>query len=216
MKWCEAMDKHFAIFDMDGTLVDSMPLWRSLGREYLESKGIAEGLDGVLEEIETLTIHKSAALFVDRFSLPASPAQVAEEMNGIMDAHYSTDIPLKPGVREHLERLRQAGVRMCVASVAAQHLMDTCLRRLGVRCYFEFLLSCEDMGTTSKREPAIYLEAAKLLGATPGEIAVYEDALYAIETAKKANFHVVAVYDADAHGHWDQICRLADETITFH
>ncbi|WP_367568185.1 HAD family hydrolase [Lacrimispora sp.] len=215
MKWYGTMHKSFAIFDMDGTLIYSMKLWENLGQECLESKNITESWDGILEEIRPLTMSQSAALFVDRFALAESPETVADEMNGIMDVHYRKDISLKPGVKEHLEQLRQAGVRMCVASATAEHLMEACLQRLGVRSYFEFLISCESMGT-SKREPDIYLEAASRLGAAPGEIAVYEDALYAIETAKKANFHVVAVYDADAGSHWDQICRLADETITFH
>ncbi|WRS28498.1 HAD family phosphatase [Oscillospiraceae bacterium MB08-C2-2] len=209
------MHKPFAIFDMDGTLIDSMQLWRSLGQEYLESKGITEGLESIREEMRPLTMSESAALFVARFGLLVSPQAAADEMNHIMDAHYRKDIPLKPGVREHLERLRQAGVRMCVASATAQHLMEVCLQRLGVLSYFEFVLSCESMGT-SKREPDIYLEAASRLGTLPSEMAVYEDALYAIETAKKANFYVVAVYDTEEDDHWDQICRLADETITFH
>ena len=209
------MRKSFAIFDMDGTLIDSMPLWRSLGQEYLGAKGVTEGLDGVLEEIRPLTVSESAALFASRFALSESPETVVDEMNAIMAAHYRKDIPLKPGVKELLEQLRQAGVRMCVASATAEQLMEACLRRLGVRAYFEFLLSCESMGT-SKREPDIYLEAASRLGAAPGGIAVYEDALYAVETAKKAGFHVVAVYDADTDGHWGQICRLADETIAFY
>lgn len=208
------MHKPFAIFDMDGTLIDSMGLWYNLGREYLQSKGVAENLEGVLEEIRPLTMSEAAAWFVDRLTLAETPEAVADAMNGIMAAHYRQDVPLKPGVREHLERLRQEGVRMCAASATAEHLMEACLQRLGVRPYFDFLLSCESLGT-SKREPHIYLEAARRLGAAPGETAVYEDALYAIQTAKKANFHVIAVYDADAAGHWDEIRRLADETISF-
>lgn len=209
------MHKLFAIFDMDGTLIDSMKLWCSLGQEYLESKNIAENLDDILEEIQSLTISESAALFADRFALAESPEAVAHEMNRIMDAHYRKDIPLKPGVKEYLDKLKQAGVRMCAASATAEHLMEACLRRLGVRSYFEFLISCESL-KTSKREPDIYLEAARRLGADSSEVTVYEDALYAIETAKKANFHVVAVYDPEADSHWAEICRLADETITFH
>lgn len=208
------MYKPFAIFDMDGTLIDSMEQWSSLGQQYLESKGITEGLDDILEQIRPLTMSESATLFAERFALAESPEAVADEMNRIMEAHYRRDIPLKLGVREHLEHLKQEGVRMCVASAIAEQLMEDCLQHLGVRSYFEFLISCESMGT-SKREPNIYLEAARRLGAMPGEVAVYEDALYAIETAKKANFHVVGVYDEEEDIHWNQICYLADEAIIF-
>lgn len=215
IKWCKAMYKAFAIFDMDGTLIDSMKMWRNLGKEYLESKGITKGLDSILEEIRQLTLSEAAQLFARRFDLTVSQMTAVDEMNHIIDTHYSDDIPLKSGVREYLEQLKKAGVRMCVASATAQHLIDACLHRLGVRDYFEFVLSCESMGT-SKRQPDIYLEAASRLGAVPSEIAVYEDALYAIETAKRANFYVVAVSDTESTDHWDQICCLADETITFH
>ena len=208
------MPKQFAIFDIDGTLLDSMELWRNLGREYLESKGITENLDDVLEEIRPMTMGESAALFAKRFALGKSPEAVADEMNSIMHTHYCNDIPLKPGAKKHLEKLRLAGVRLCVASVIEEHLMEASLMRLGVRSYFEFIISCESIGA-SKREPDIYLEAARRFGASPGDIAVYEDALYAIETAKKAGFYVVAVYDKAAKIHWDQIRRLADEIICF-
>ena len=134
------------------------------------------------------------------------------QMNDMMDAHYRNDIPLKPGVREYLENLHCQGVRMCVASATAEHLMESCLTRLGVRQYFEFLLSCETVGA-GKRSPLVYQEAARRLGAVPGEIAVYEDALYAVQTAKNAGYYVVGVYDDSASGNWQTIANIADEII---
>ncbi len=208
------MDKQYAIFDMDGTLIDSMGIWRNLGREYLTAKGVTDCLDEILEEIRPMTMTESAALFVSRFSLPESSDCVTEEMNQMMDTHYHKDIQLKAGVLSHLEQLRQRGVRMCVASATEERLMQVCLERLGVLSYFDFLISCESMGN-SKREPDIYLESARRLKAAPEEIAVYEDALYAVQTAKKAGFYVIGVYDEEADHHWDEICNMADETINF-
>lgn len=204
------MDKHYAIFDMDGTLIDSMSIWGNLGREYLHSKGITNNIEETIEEIAPLTMSESAALLVERFPLNESAKTVAAKMNHMMDEHYRNDILLKPGVVKLLDELRIAGVRMCVASATAEHLITACLERLGISDYFEFILSCETLNT-HKREPLIYLEAAKRLGGYPSEIAVYEDALYAVETAKKAGFYVVAVYDAEADRHWNKICNLADE-----
>jgi HAD superfamily hydrolase (TIGR01509 family) len=208
------MNKKYAIFDMDGTLIDSMGIWRNLGREYLISKGITENIEDTIEEIAPLTMSESATLFVERFSLHSDAEGVAKEMNGIMDSHYKNDIPLKKGVKEYLESLKESGVRMCVASATAEFLMMACLDRLGVLSYFDFILSCETM-STSKREPDIYLEVAKRFEAQPKEIAVYEDAKYAIETAKNAGFYIIAVYDEEAEKHWKQICELADETMDF-
>ena len=101
---------------------------------------------------------------------------------------------------------------MCVASATAEELMDACLSRLGVAQYFSFLLSCETVGV-GKNQPDVYWEAAKRLGAEPAEIAVYEDALYAAETAKSAGFYTVTVWDDSNQPHWETLTVLADEVI---
>ena len=101
---------------------------------------------------------------------------------------------------------------MCVASATAEHLMESCLTRLGVRNYFNFLLSCETVGA-GKRSPLVYQEAARRLGAVPGDIAVYEDALYAVQTSKAAGFYVLGIYDDGASGIWETIAKIADEII---
>lgn len=213
-KWFKAMDKKFAIFDMDGTLIDSMGIWRNLGREYLKSKGITEGIEAAIEEIAPLAMSESAALFVERFGLKGDANSVADEMNQLIDEHYRSDIPLKNGCRQLLDALRASGVQMCVASATDERLMSACLKRLGVWDYFTFVLSCETLHT-NKREPTIYLEAARRFQAIPSEIAVYEDALYAVETAKAAGFHVISVYDSEQERYWRKICSLADEIIVF-
>ena len=203
------MDKQFAIFDMDGTLIDSMIFWKNLASEYLRSKGVVQIPADILEQIKPMTISESAALFKQEFGLSGDPEA---EMNAMMDEHYKSDIPLKPGAREYLQMLHNSGVRMCVASATAEHLMESCLTRLGVRNCFEFLLSCETVGT-GKRSPLVYHESAKRLNATPAEIAVYEDALYAVQTAKDAGYYVVGVYDDSAAKNWHTIESLADEII---
>ena len=203
------MDKRFAIFDMDGTLIDSMVFWKNLATEYLTSKGILQIPADILEQIKPMTMSESAALFRREFGLTGD---VEAQMNEMMEDHYRNDIPLKPGVWEYLENLHRQGVRMCVASATAEHLMESCLTRLGVRQYFEFLLSCETVGA-GKRSPLVYQESARRLGTVPGEIAVYEDALYAVQTAKAAGFHVVGVYDDSAADSWQAIEQESDEVI---
>ncbi|MDO4732815.1 MAG: HAD family phosphatase [Bacillota bacterium] len=206
------MNKRFAIFDMDGTLVDSMGYWRRLGREYLLRQGLNEDIAPALERVRSLTMGESAVLFVEEFHLPKSPEKVAAEMNSMMEAHYRQDIPLKAGVELYLQRLRERGCRLCVASATDSRLMQDCLRRLSLEGCFEFLLSCQEVGE-NKRSPLVYLEAARRLGAAPGEIAVYEDALYAAETAKAAGFYTLGVYDAVSRESWAQLTRLTDEWI---
>lgn len=206
------MDKPFAIFDMDGTLIDSMVYWQRLAGEFLARKGVRDIPEDILERIKPMTMTESAALFIREFSLPGTPASVAGEMNEMMGQHYRADIPLKPGVEAYLKALRARGTRLCVASATAEHLMEACLTRLGVRDLFQFLLSCETVGA-GKDRPDVYLEAARRLGASPAETGVYEDALYAARTAKDAGFYVVGVYDPSAQGHWAELTVLADETI---
>ena len=206
------MHKPFAIFDMDGTLVDSMVYWQRLAGEFLEKKGVLDVPPGLMERIKPMTMTESAALFIAEFGLAGTPETVAAEMNAMMDEHYRSDIPLKPGTRDYLESLRQQGVRMCVASATAEELMAACLGRLGVLDYFEFLLSCEAVGA-GKNRPDVYFAAAERLGAQPEKTAVYEDALYAARTAKEAHFYTVGVYDHSADRHWAQMTALADETV---
>ena len=103
---------------------------------------------------------------------------------------------------------------MCVASATAMPLMQACLQRLEVLPLFDFLLSCEEF-CTSKREPLIYLEAARRFGQCPQEIAVYEDALYALQTARQAGFFTVGVYEKTTAEEWEEISRTADRTIKF-
>lgn len=206
------MNKKFAIFDMDGTLVDSMAYWDNLVISFLESKGVSYISDKIIKQIETMTMIESAELFIKEFNLSGTPEELVKEMNFIMDNHYKNDIPLKNGVKEYLEYLHRNGVKMCVASATAEHLMKECLNRLGVLKYFNFLLSCENIGV-GKDRPDIYFLSAQKLGSNPIDIAVYEDAIYAVKTAKKAGFYVIGVYDNGSNKYWDEIKNISDEVI---
>ena len=206
------MDKQYAIFDMDGTLVDSMVYWKNLAKEYLALQGIIHIPDTILEKIKPMTMIESATLFIGKFGLNGTPESVANEMNALMDTHYYKDIPLKKGIKEYLNKLYNSGTTMCVASATAVPLVEACLKRLGIIEYFSFLLSCETIGV-GKSKPNIYYEAAKRLGAEPSDIAVYEDALYAAETAKKAGFYVVGVFDESAKKNFDSLKEISDEII---
>lgn len=206
------MDKRFAIFDMDGTLIDSMDYWCDLGREYLYKYGITEGIADILEEVGTKTMSQGSRLFKENFpNLPEIP-DIISELNSMIEGHYRHDVKLKCGVAEYLKKLKSSGVRMCLASATDKWLVKICMERLGVSQYFEFMLSCEDVGA-GKEEPDIYLEAARRFDCEPGEAAVFEDVIYAANTAKEAGFYTVAVYDKNATCQWDRLVSTADEVI---
>lgn len=206
------MNKKFAVFDMDGTLVDSMGYWQRLGREYLASQGITEHVEAVLEQIKAMTMTESAALFIEQFGIPGPPERAAEEMNAVMESHYRNDIPLKSGAAAYLSALSAQGVQMCVATATPEPLARACLTRLEILDRFQFVLSC-DAVSAGKDRPDVFLEAARRLGQTPDRIAVYEDAFFAAQTAKRAGFYTVGVWDDSAGSRWEQLSALTDETI---
>jgi len=206
------MDKRYAIFDMDGTLIDSMGYWGRLAVEYLESKGVHQVNPRVLEQITPLPLIQSAALFIEEYGLKGTPETIAGEITAMMEGHYHHDISLKPGVQAYLERLHANGVRMCVASATAERLIDACLRRLGVRDYFEVLASCVTVGV-GKTRPDVYDVCTRHFGVERSQVAVYEDAIHGAKTAKEAGYHVVGVYDESSLPRLDELKQLVDEWI---
>ncbi len=208
------MDKKFLIFDFDGTIVDSMWMWNSFGFEFLDRYDASYNRKDILKITEKLTLLETAKLFIDKFSLDMSVKQAVDELNNIVYKHYEKDIPLKEGMFKLLNCLKARNARMCIVSVTEESLIRLCLERLGILDYFEFILSCENM-ELSKREPAIYLEAARKFETEPNEIAVYEDMLYAIETAKASGFYIIGVYDNQPAKIWHKICSLSDEVLKF-
>lgn len=200
--------KAYAIFDMDGTLIDSMKYWDNLAEEYLREKGVTGDISEVIKTVQTMTMSESANLFANKFSINLTPEQIMDEMNQMMNNHYINDIPLKPLALDLLKTLKSEGKHLCVASTTAKPLIEACLKRLRIFSMFDFVLSCEDYDT-SKREPKIYFEATKIFKTTQNNITVFEDALYAIQTAKSSDFNVIAVYDDSTKNDWNQICEIS-------
>ena len=209
----EDMDKKYCIFDMDGTLVDSMGYWHRLGFEYLSGNGMSEAdARKLFEQGKAMTLLQGAQLFLDALGVEGEPMDVLRDMREIMGRHYREDVERKPGVLEYLHKLKAEGCRLCVATATEEDMAHLCLRRLGLEDCFEFLLSCQTLGS-GKDDPEIYLQAARRLGAQPEECAVFEDALFAAQTAKRAGFYTAAVQDDNQAKDWDELSALADEVI---
>lgn len=208
--------RKYAVFDMDGTLIDSMVYWDRLGAEYLRSRGVNPDRED-LQAVESMTMAESAAYFRQRYSLPDPIGKIISDMNAMMDRHYREDIPLKPGTAGYLEKLSAAGIKSCVATATDPGLARDCLGRLGVLPEFDFVISCETIGI-SKKKPDIYLQAAQIFRdiygkegpGENGDIAVYEDADYCIRTAKNVGFYTIAIYEPAYSGSWEKSCRTAD------
>lgn len=206
------MNKKYCIFDMDGTIADSMGHWKNLEREFLIEKGIKDDVDETLKEIQHMTIPAAMEFFIDRFGFEGTVDSLTEEFNGLMAEHYRNDVDIKPGARDYLDKLRAQGVKLCIASATSTPLVQIALNRMGIADYFEFNLSCVDVGS-SKDKPDVFLEAARRLGGSPEETAVFEDSLVASRSAKNAGFYVVGIYDKYSAHNWGGFCELADELI---
>ncbi len=182
-----------AIFDLDGTLLDSMFIWDTIGADYLRSLGI-EPKEDLRETFKTFSLEQSAEYYREHYGVMLSVEEIINGVNDMVENYYIKSVPLKTGVREFLMKLRDYGVKMCIATVTDRYLVEAALKRCGVREFFSEIFTCAQVGR-SKEEPVIYRVAREHLGTDKTETVVFEDALYALQTAKADGFVVAAVYD---------------------
>ena len=197
-----------AIFDMDGTLLDSMHVWRTKGEDYLRSRGL-EPHAGANEATQYMSMAQMAGYFRAEYGLRDSEQQIIDDLNRMVENQYLHVVLAKEGVPEALERLAGQGVRMCVATATDLPLVEAALKRTGLLPYFSAVFTCTGVGA-GKDRPDIYCRAQEHLGAAISETVVFEDALYAVRTAKRAGFYVAGVYDYWERKKWSEIQALAD------
>lgn len=199
------------IFDMDGTLLDSMGMWHQLDRRFLRENGI-EPPAGISDIVKTMTVDAAAAYFVERFALPMTAEQVNARIAEIAAAEYRLHLPLKPYAKEFLQAVSQRGIPCVLASATYAELLETALERLGIRQYFRAVLT-PSADLPGKHQPDIYIKAAKILGTAPAETVVIEDALHAAETAKRAGFCTVGMRDASDQDDWAALEAVCVKTV---
>ena len=200
------------IFDLDGTLLDSMSYWETVGSDYVRSRGFVpeEGLD---EKLKPMSMADAVLYCKTRYGFKESVGEIARGVFGILENRYRTDIPLKPGAIDLLEKLKNQGVLMCVATATDRYMIEPALKRTGIDKYFLGVFTCSEVGV-GKDSPEIFEKALKLLGTDKKDTVIFEDALYAIKTAKDAGFQVAAVYDPSADNEQNEIRKLSDYYIT--
>lgn len=184
-----------AIFDADGTLLDSMGMWRDITYEYAEEKGIVAPAD-LHHTINRLSMEQCADMYRS-LGVAGTTEQVLEELAACAYSGYRTRVGEKPRAGEFLRLLAENRIGVAVATASQTKGVRAALDRLGMLPYVELLVSCTEIGK-SKEYPDIFLHCAKAFGAEPEECVVFEDSPYAMETAKKAGFPVVAVEDESA------------------
>lgn len=198
------------IFDLDGTLLDSMEAWDTIGYEYLRGKGVQCIANTLRETIKPLSMAQTAQLFIDEYGVCQPPQEICDEINLMVEHMYRHTVQLKEGVEDFL--LAHRDIPMAIATATDRYLVEAALQRLGVDGYFRLILTSTEVGN-SKQSPDIFLQAAQRLGAAIGEALVFEDALHAIRTAKLAGFPTVGIYEPCFEKEAEEIKRYADQYV---
>ena len=208
------MDIKGAIFDCDGTLIDSLGFWdifyKKIGEVFFGGREfLPEPADD--KAMRTQPVSFLGKLLHEKYGVAENPQALIGWTLDLFAWYYREIVELKAGVKEFLAHLKQQGIPMCIASAAETSLIKLVLGKHDVLDYFEDIISCTAVGA-GKDKPDVFLAAEKFLGTPHAETWVFEDSLLAIETAKKAGFPVVGVYDAHTFGQ-DRARTLSDEYI---
>lgn len=197
-----------AIFDMDGTLLDAMPVWEQASERYLNKRGITVK-EKLSEVLFSMSMPQGAAYVKEKYGLSEEIDEIIAGVNEIVIEAYRNEIEPKKGVRNFLEGLKQKGIVMAVATSTDRQMAEAALFRTGLAPYFMQIFTCTEVGQ-GKSKPDIFYRAAECLGTRPEETWVFEDARYAIETAGEAGFCTFGVYDAASEKNQDAIREEAD------
>lgn len=199
------------IFDLDGTLIDSMYIWNEAGRNFLIKNNITPPKN--LEEIfKTMTFTESAQFFINKLGLKLT---VDEIINGIIyDVKdlYLTSVELKPGVAEFIKKCDSSNINMCILTSSELDYIIPCLKKLKIFDYFKEILTCTNLGM-SKSSPEIYIKASEKFKFKISETAVFEDALHCIESSIKAGFFTIGVYDETTSNEVEHLKNICNKFI---
>ena len=183
----------YIIFDLDGTLIDSMPVWRGTGSGFLKNHNFPVPAN-LMEVVKTQTIWQTAEWFRTELGVPMEAEDIVNEIVESVVEAYRHTIPLKDGAKEYLEQMAQEGIKMCILTASEAEYIMPALERLDIRKYFDHVLTCTELGVF-KDDGKAYLVAMDKMGGTLEDTVVFEDAYYAVKGAKSVGFPVYAVLD---------------------
>ncbi|MBO5344159.1 MAG: HAD family phosphatase [Ruminococcus sp.] len=182
------------IFDLDGTLIDSMQIWYDIDRRFLMENGVENPPREISDKVKRMTVEQAADFFIEQFSLKCTQEYVIKRIEELVRIEYEEKIPLKPYAMELLDNLDNKGIPYGIATATYSSLARAVLERHGIYDRIKFLLTDAEY-PRGKKFPDIFMGAAELLGTKPGETIVVEDSLHSVITAKNAGFITAAVYD---------------------
>ena len=196
------------IFDMDGTLIDSMWMWGSIDERFLRERGF-EVPDGLQKIIEGCSIHETAVWFIENYNLPETPEELCDIWTNMAIDAYKNDVKPKVGAMEFLKKLKELGIKTAIASSNTTDLIETTLESCGLAPYIDVYFSgC--MIKCGKPAPDIYLEAAKALGVKPERCLCFEDIVKGLQAGKAAGMTCACIKDDYCLDKPEDIAALAD------
>lgn len=200
-----------AIFDLDGTLIDSMEVWKKADYALLKKYGRKPD-EEYSQKIITLNFTQGAEFIIQKFEIDRSPEEIKEELFQMVQEEYFYHLNLKEGVREYLHFLKRKGIPLAIATSSIRKMCEAVLKRNEIYHLFDEIVFAEEEGK-GKEDPAFFLETAKRIGVSSEECVVFEDTLHAAEGAKKAGMTVIGVFDSYSSKQEEKMKQCCDRYI---
>lgn len=201
-------DFNAAIFDMDGTLLDTMAFWRFSSIEYIIKHEYPLKTDR-FSEMYTRPSSYFLRDYAQEFGIPFDIKKAFSELEGYMLRHYNEGVRTKPNASAFLEVLRKKNIPMFIATSTCKEYASIALERSGIGKYFEFITDHSETEYT-KSSPVYFFNLAKRIGVSPEKCIMFEDSLYAMKSAKAAGMYVCAIEDGSQESDKEEIIKIAD------
>ena len=200
-----------AVFDLDGTLLDSSWVWEKVDEKFLGDRGF-QVPDDYVDEISPLGAERAAVYTIERFGLNEDKDDIVREWIEMAKKEYATEVVCKPYAKEFLEELHKLNIKMAVATSSDRELFMKTLEREGILKYFQKIVTVDEV-ERGKGYPDIYEEAARRIKVNPHKCLVFEDILAGVTWASLGEFNVVAVFDEKSKHNWEKIKSISKYSI---
>lgn len=199
------------IFDLDGTIIDSMWMWKQIDIEYLANMNL-ELPDDLQKDIEGMSFTETAQYFKDRFNISDSVEDIVNEWNNMAYDFYKNRINLKSGVRKFIEFLKDNDYKLGIGTSNSKKLSTTVLEKHDILKHFDTLRTSDEV-KKGKPNPDVFLKVAEDLNVKPEECLVFEDTYAGVLAAKRAGMKVIAIADELSFPYKEEITELADKYV---
>lgn len=191
------------IFDLDGTLVDSMGFWRSVSRDFLKNKSIDID-DEVQHQMTTMSLEKSLAYLKDYYNLEESLEKLHQEFSKIVTDFYENKVPLKDNAIEILDYFKSKGFKIVIGTSTAENFVDIVAKKYNLYAYAEKIFTVDNVGYL-KSQKEFFLKIAQTIGEDPEDVYLVDDSFLALRAAKYAGLVPIGIYDENSDDKWDII-----------